>query len=119
MTDEDFAAAEGEATRTIEIHDFVPYDEIDPIYFEQTYYLGPAKAPRRSTPCCAGDGASPSWPAIAHYVMRDKQHLGCLRIRDGLITLERMYFADEIRDVGEVSPEGARRQARAGDGRGS
>jgi DNA end-binding protein Ku len=43
--------------------------------------------------------------AIAKYVMRDKQNLGCLRVREGLITLERMYFADEIRPLDEIRPD--------------
>ena len=41
LTDEDFAAVKIEGVKTIEISDFVPYEEIDPIYFERTYYLGP------------------------------------------------------------------------------
>src|ERR671936_662283 len=41
MTDEDFEAAETDGYKAIDITDFVPYDEIDPIYFERTYYLGP------------------------------------------------------------------------------
>jgi len=40
--------------------------------------------------------------------MRDRQHLGCLRIREGVITLEQLHFADEIRPVDEVRPERAR-----------
>ena len=44
--------------------------------------------------------------AVAPFVMRDQQHLGVLRVREGAITLERMYFADEIRPVDDVAPEG-------------
>jgi DNA end-binding protein Ku len=40
--------------------------------------------------------------------MRDKQNLGCLRVRDGVITLEKMYFADEIRPIDEIKPKKAR-----------
>jgi non-homologous end joining protein Ku len=43
--------------------------------------------------------------AIAKYVMRDKQNLGCPRVRDGVIALERMHFADEVRPAEEVAPE--------------
>ena len=43
--------------------------------------------------------------AIGKYVMRDKQHLGCLRIRDGVITLERLFFHDEIRPTKGISPK--------------
>ena len=45
MTDEDFQAARGEQHRGITIHDFVPADQIDPIYFERTYFLGPQDGP--------------------------------------------------------------------------
>src|SRR5688500_20336369 len=43
LTDEDFDAAKTEGVKSLEISDFVPYDEIDPIYFEKTYFLGPQK----------------------------------------------------------------------------
>jgi DNA end-binding protein Ku len=42
--------------------------------------------------------------AIAKYVMRERQHLGCLRVREGVITLEKMFFHDEIRPVDEIAP---------------
>ena len=45
---------------------------------------------------------------IAKFVMRDKQHLGALRIRDGVITLEQLYFADEIRPSDEIKASRAR-----------
>jgi len=45
---------------------------------------------------------------IAKFVMRDKQHLGALRIRDGVITLEQLYFADEIRPIDEIKASRAR-----------
>ena len=46
--------------------------------------------------------------AIGKYVMRDKQNLGCVRVRDGVLTLERMYFADEIRPLDEIKPKSSR-----------
>src|SRR5439155_25470902 len=46
--------------------------------------------------------------AVGTFVMRDREYLGCLRVRDGVITLERMYFADEIRLADELRPERAR-----------
>ncbi len=104
MTDEDFQAAQGETYKTIEILDFVPYDEIDPIYFEKTYFLGPDENAAKTYALLLRAMDSSGLAAIARYVMRDKQHLGCLRIREGTITLERMYFADEIRDVTGIRP---------------
>jgi DNA end-binding protein Ku len=104
VTDEDFEAAAGEAYRSIDIRDFVPHDEIDPIYFERTYFLGPAEGAEKAYSLLLRAMESSGLAAIASYVMREQQHLGCLRIREGVITLEKMYFADEIRPVDEIRP---------------
>jgi DNA end-binding protein Ku len=108
MSDEDFEAAESEGYKTIDIRDFVPYDEIDPIYFEKTYFLGPADGAEKVYSLLLRAMEDAGLAAIAKYVMRDKQHLGCLRVRDGVITLEKMYFADEIRPVDEIKPSAAK-----------
>ena len=110
MTDEDFetAAAQAEGFKTIDIRDFVPYDEIDPIYFERTYYLGPADGAEKVYSLLVRAMEDSELAGIAKYVMRDKQHLGCLRVREGVITLEKMYFADEIRPVDEIRPKKAK-----------
>jgi DNA end-binding protein Ku len=110
MTDEDFAAAEAQADsfKTIDIRDFVPYEEIDPIFFEHTYYLGPADGADKVYSLLRRAMEESELAAIAKYVMRDKQHLGCLRVREGVITLEKMYFADEIRPVDEIKPGAAK-----------
>jgi DNA end-binding protein Ku len=105
MTDEDFEAAQAEGGRTIDIRTFVPYEEIDPIFFEKTYYLGPAKDGERVYALLVQAMETSGLAGIAKFVMRDRQHLGCLRVRDGVITLERMHFADEIRSTDEVAPE--------------
>ena len=104
MSDEDFAAAEPETARTIDIRDFVPHDEIDPIYFERTYYLGPQENAEKVYSLLVQALERSRLAGIAKYVMRDKQHLGCLRVRDGVITLEKMYFADEVRSAAEIAP---------------
>jgi DNA end-binding protein Ku len=107
VTDEDLEAAEGETYRTIDLEDFVAYEEIDPIYFEQTYYLGPADGAERVYALLLRAMDESGLCGIGKYVMRDKQHLGCLRVREGVIALERMYFADEIRPTEEIKPEKA------------
>jgi DNA end-binding protein Ku len=110
MNDEDFeaAGAEAEGFKTIDIRDFVPYEEIDPIYFERTYYLGPAEGAEKVYRLLLQAMEETELAAIAKYVMRDKQNLGCLRVREGVITLEKMYFADEIRPVDEIKPKSAK-----------
>src|SRR5829696_2090544 len=104
LTDEDFAAAKAEGVKSIEISDFVPYDEIDPIYFERTYYLGPQDGGEKVYSLLREAMEDTGLAAIGKYVMRDKQQLGCLRIREGVITLEKLFFDDEIRPVDEIAP---------------
>jgi DNA end-binding protein Ku len=103
MSDEDFEVAQArEAAKTIDIKDFVDYDRIDPIYFASTYMLGPEEGAEKVYALLTRAMERSGLAAIAKYVMRDKQNLGCLRVRDGLIALERMYFADEIRPLDEI-----------------
>jgi DNA end-binding protein Ku len=108
MTDEDFDAAEVHNFKTIDIRDFVPYEEIDPIYFERTYYLGPQENGEKVYALLLRAMEESGLAAIAKYVMRDKQNLGCLRVRDGVITLEKIYFADEIRPNDGIAPSGVK-----------
>jgi DNA end-binding protein Ku len=108
MTDEDFEAAAAEGVKTIDIRDFVPADEIDPIYFERTYYLGPQEGAEKVYALLARAMERSGLVAVVKYVMRDRQNLGALRVRDGVIALERMYFADEIRPADEIAPAAVR-----------
>lgn len=102
MEEEDFAAAKVEGYKTIDIVDFVPYEEIDPIYFAHTYYVGPDRGAEKTYSLLVKAMENSDLTGIAKFVMRDKQHLGALRIRDGVITLEQLHFADEIRPVDEI-----------------
>ena len=106
LTEEDFKAAEEEGYRTIEVLDFVPHDEIDPIVFQRTFYLGPADGAEKVYALLVKAMESSGLSAVARYVFHNKQQLGTLRIRDGVITLENMYFADEIRPTDGIAPSG-------------
>jgi len=108
LSDEDFEAARTEGVRTIEISDFVPYEEIDPIYFERTYYLGPQEGGEKVYALLRNAMEKAGLAAIAKYVMRDRQSLGCLRVREGTLTLEKMFFHDELRPLDEIAPKGIR-----------
>lgn len=102
LSDDDLAVAEGSRHKTIEIHDFVPYEEIDPIYFGRSYYLAPAEGGEKVYALLARAMEASGLAGIATYVMREKQQLGCLRLREGVITLATLYHADEIRPVDEL-----------------
>jgi DNA end-binding protein Ku len=110
MTDEDFETAEAEAQggRTIDIRVFVPYEELDPIFFERTYYLRPQDGGERVYTLLVRALEESGLAAVAKFVMRNRDSLGCLRVRDGVLTLERMHFADEIRPAEEIAPEGVK-----------
>jgi DNA end-binding protein Ku len=108
LTDDDFAAAASEGGHAMTIHDFVPLDQIDPIYFERTYFLGPQEGPGEGIYALLAEAMSRAGlAAIASYVHHDREHLACLRVRDGVLTLERMFFADEVRSTHGLAPEAA------------
>jgi len=102
MDDEDFKAAKVEGYKTIDIVDFVPYEAIDPIFFASTYYIGPDRGAEKTYSLLVKAMEDSELAGIAKFVMRDKQQLGALRVRDGVITLEQLHYADEIRPVDEI-----------------
>ena len=107
LDDEDFEAARVEGYKTMELTDFVPYEEIDPIYFEKTFYLGPQEGAEKVYSLLVRAMENSELAALGTYIMRDREHLGCLRVRDGALTLEKMFFANEIRDLKEIKPRKA------------
>jgi DNA end-binding protein Ku len=107
LEEEDFEAARVDGYKTMEISDFVPYDEIDPIYFEKTFYLGPQEGAEKVYSLLVKAMENSELAALGTYIMRDREHLGCLRVRDGVLTLEKMFFANEIRDIKDIKPKRA------------
>ena len=96
VADEDFEAAEVEGTRTITLEDFVPYEQIDPTFFAHTYLVGPQEGAEHAYALLVEAMEESGLAGIGRFVMRNRQYLGCLRVRERTLTLEQMYFADEI-----------------------
>ncbi len=104
LTDEDFAAAAPEKTKTIDIDEFVDLADIDPIYFDHPYFLAPM----------GGEGASRAYvllrevmeregrAALGRFVLRNKEYLAAIRPREGALTLTTMVFADEVRPTDTI-----------------
>jgi DNA end-binding protein Ku len=86
-----------ELTRAIDILDFVQLDEIDPVYFRQAYYLLPQEGGERPYRLLEQALEETGRVGIAKVVIRNKQHLACLRTFDDVLVLETMYYADEVR----------------------
>lgn len=94
-------AADPERTRTIDIEEFVDLNEIDPIFYEKSYYLGPEKdkGAKRAYMLLLRALEETDRVAIARFVMRSKEYLATIRTSDGVLVLETMLFPDEIRDA--------------------
>ena len=108
-SEEELKSLEGESSRVIDIAEFVPLPSVDPIYFEKSYYLGPDKGGEKAYRLLADAMAKADRVALATFVMRGKESLVLIRPADKGLMLHTMYFADEVRDFGEVEKgEGAK-----------
>jgi len=96
LTRDELEELDPKRTRAIEIQDFVDLDDIDPIYFEHPYYLGPDKGAEKPYALLAKAMRDERKVAIARFVLRNKEHLAAIRPMDGVLTLTTMRFADEV-----------------------
>jgi DNA end-binding protein Ku len=86
-------------SRSINVSAFVDLHEIDPIYFQKTYWLAPTKQQNTKVyALLAAAMQSTNRAAIATFVMRGKQYLCAVHADGGVLTLKTLYYADEIRD---------------------
>jgi DNA end-binding protein Ku len=110
LEDEDLDRLDIELTKTIDILDFVDLDEIDPIYFRKGYYLLPQDGAEKPYRLLARALEETGKVAIAKIVIRNKQHLAAVRPWNGVLVLETMYYADEVREPERVSGGGQLRK---------
>ncbi len=96
LTKDEMAAIAPEKTRAIEVQDFVDLEEIDPIYFDSPYYLGPADGAEKAYSLLAQAMEESGKVAVARFVFRNKEHLAALRPGNGVLTLTTMRFHDEV-----------------------
>lgn len=105
LTDEDFAAVQVEGQHTIDLEDFVPYEDIDPAFFAHTYLVGPQDGAEKTYALLVRAMEQSGLVGIGKFVMRSRQYLGCVRVREGVLALEQLHFADEIDPPGGVVPD--------------
>jgi DNA end-binding protein Ku len=96
LTKDELASLDPKKTRAVEVQDFVDLDQIDPIYFNSPYYLGPAEGAEKAYSLLAEAMEKSGKVAIARFVLRNKEHLAAIRPTDGVLTLTTMRFADEV-----------------------
>ncbi|MGC1165311.1 MAG: Ku protein [Solirubrobacterales bacterium] len=96
LSKEEMSALAPEKTRAIDVQDFVDIEEIDPMYFDSPYYLGPADGAEKAYSLLGAAMESSGKAAIARFVFRNKEHLAAIRASDGVLTLTTMRFADEV-----------------------
>jgi DNA end-binding protein Ku len=103
LDDKDFETANAVKTKVIEISDFVDEKEIDSVYFETPYYLAPDKSGDRAYALLREALLKTGKVGIASFVMRNKEGLAILRASGNIIILNRMRFAEEIRNTNEIT----------------
>lgn len=96
VTDEELAALYPENTRRIEIEDFVRIEQIDPLYFEKSYYLAPDKGTAKAYSLLLLAMRNTGKVAVARFVFHNKQHLSVIRPVADVLAMSTMYFADEV-----------------------
>jgi DNA end-binding protein Ku len=102
ITDDEMASLDPEAVRTIDIDEFVDLADIDPMFYDNAYYLAPESTAVKPYARLARAMEETGKVGIAHFVMRSKQYLAAIRPRDGMLVLSTMVFADELNDPSAI-----------------
>jgi DNA end-binding protein Ku len=105
LSRDELADLEPQRSRAVEIQDFVDLDDIDPIYFEQPYYLGPDKGAERAYALLVQAMKDARKVAIARFVLRNKEHLAAIRPMEDVLTLTTMRFHDEVSSPQDLDGE--------------
>jgi DNA end-binding protein Ku len=102
ITDDELASIDPVASRTVDLLEFVDLESIDPIFYESTYYLAPDPATAKPYALLLRAMTEAQKVGIARFVMRGKERLAAIRPHEGILVLETMRYADEIRDPAEI-----------------
>jgi DNA end-binding protein Ku len=106
-------AAKPESSTTIDIGDFVEASEIDPVYFEKTYFVEPTEVGAKPFSLLKRALEETDRVALARVTIRTRERLATLRSYEDTLTLETMFWPDEIRSTGSLDlPEGAEARVR-------
>lgn len=115
ISDDEMAALDPKASRTIDLLEFVDLESIDPIYYDAAYYLAPDPATAKPYALLLSAMVDAQKVGIATFVMRGKERLCALRADDDKLVLSTMRYADEIREVDEIEQLDAVREVELTD----
>lgn len=105
VTDDELISIAPERSRTIEIEEFVDLADIDPVFYEKSYHVGPVRGMGAEKPYAlllrAMQGAG--MVGIGRFVLRTKPHVVAIRPLKDALALETLYFADEVRSPAELT----------------
>ncbi len=115
INEEELDALELATSRSMDITEFVPLDSVDPLYFENGYYLAPDKGAERAYKLLAAALTDARYAAVAKYVARGKQQLVVFRPLSGSIVMQQLRYAEEVKTLGEIPiPDAAVTEAELG-----
>ena len=98
LTDEDLAGLPLTTSRTIDVLQFVPLEQVDPIYFAKSYYLEPDRTGTKPYALLRDALEESGRVALVKVALRQREQLATLRVRDGVFVLETMLWPDEVRE---------------------
>lgn len=99
LTDDDIAALPLERSKDIDVVEFVPSDQIDPIMFEKAYYLAPDSKSNKAYVLLRRTLEDSDRTAIVQFALRQKTRLAALRVRDDVLVLQTLLWEDEVREA--------------------
>jgi DNA end-binding protein Ku len=97
LTDDDFDNLPLPTTRAVDVVEFVPAEQVDPIYFNKSYFLEPDAHGLKPYVLLRDALAESDRVAVVKVALRQRESLATLRVRDGVLVLETMFWPDEIR----------------------
>jgi DNA end-binding protein Ku len=103
LTAKELKSLEEKATSTIDVLEFVPLATVDREYMDKVYYLGPDKGGDRAYRLLAAALKETGRAALGQYAARGQQHLVLLRPLNGVLVMEQLHYADEVRPTTEVT----------------
>jgi len=102
ISDDELETIPVASTKAIEIVDFIKLEEVDPVYYDKTYYLRPGDGGEKPYLILRNAMLETGRVAVAKVTIRQKEHLALVRILDNALAVETMFFPDEVRNIDEL-----------------